>query len=321
MHRRQESPPHTEGESLDKKRLSAVSYEGRALRTSADQREAETELLAHPGGGPAARERVSAPRRESHHREEKDIRQPATYTVAVAGRPVRYKVIGEGAPIILVHGLSGSSLWWKRNVPALASAYRLYLVDLPGFGSMASPFARFELKDASGWLIRWMETVGIAQAHLIGHSMGGYICLQIAARYPAVVSRLVLVSPAVSAQARHIFGYVRPLLGAMRSLTPQFLPILLYDTLRAGPLTILRAVNDLLTVESGQELPMVAAPTLLVWGAYDTLVPPSTGSVMLREMPQAHLLQLERSGHVSMFEQAEQFNRAVLAFLAGAETA
>jgi pimeloyl-ACP methyl ester carboxylesterase len=186
---------------------------------------------------------------------------------------------------------------------------------------MASPFARFELKDASTWLLRWMETVGIAQAHLIGHSMGGYICLQLAARYPAAVSRLVLVSPAVRAQVQHIFGYVRPLLGAVRYLTPQFLPILLYDTLRAGPVTIVRAVNDLLAVEARQDLPMVAAPTLLVWGVYDTLVPPSTGSVMLREMPQAHLLQLERCGHVSMFEQAEQFNRAVLAFLAGDKAA
>lgn len=258
---------------------------------------------------------------ESHSKEKKAIQQVATHTALVLGRPVRYKVVGQGVPVILVHGLSGSSLWWKRNVPALAHSYRLYLVDLPGFGSMASARTRFELKDASTWLLHWMETVGIAQAHLIGHSMGGYICLQLAARHPGRVSRLVLVSPAVRAHVQHLFGYVGPLLRAVRSLTPQFLPILLYDTLRAGPVTLLRAVNGLLAVESGQELPMVAAPTLLVWGVYDTLVPPSTGSLMLRAMPQAHLLQLERCGHVSMFEQAEQFNRAVLAFLAADEAA
>jgi pimeloyl-ACP methyl ester carboxylesterase len=246
-----------------------------------------------------------------------DMRQIATHTVAVWERPVRYKVVGEGAPVVLVHGLSGSWLWWKRNIPALASSYRLYLVDLPGFGSMASPFARFELQDAATWLFRWMQTVGIAHAHLIGHSMGGYICLQVAARHPTAVSRLVLVSPAVSAQARHIFGYVRPLLGTVRYLDPYFLPILLYDTLRAGPVTILRAVNELLAVEARQELHTVLAPTLLVWGDHDTLVPPTTGNAMLDEMPQAHLLQLERCGHVSMFEQAEQFNQAVLTFLAG----
>lgn len=230
---------------------------------------------------------------------------------------MRYKVVGEGAPVVLVHGLSGSSLWWKRNVPALARTFRLYLVDLPGFGSMASPCARFELQHASSWLYRWMQTVGLARAHLIGHSMGGYICLQVAARYPTAVSRLVLVSPAVKAQAQHICGYLKPLLGAVRDLTPQFLPILLYDTLRAGPVTILRAVNDLLSVEACQELRLATAPTLLVWGARDTLVPSSMGTVMLREMPQARLLELEHSGHISMFEQAEQFNRAVLAFLAG----
>lgn len=239
-----------------------------------------------------------------------------THTITVEGQPVRYKVVGEGEPVILVHGLSASSLWWKRNIPALASVYRLYLVDLPGFGSMASPFQRFKLKYASTWLLRWMRAVGIAKAHLIGHSMGGYICLWIAAHHPEVVSRLVLVSPAVKAEVHNVLGYLRPLLFALRHLTPDFFPILLFDTLRAGPVTILRTAVDLLEADVQQELRMVSAPTLLVWGENDTLVPLSIGSLMLHEMRQASFLRLEGSGHVSMFERPAKFNAAVLAFLA-----
>ncbi|HEY7094560.1 MAG TPA: alpha/beta fold hydrolase, partial [Ktedonobacterales bacterium] len=58
--------------------------------------------------------------------------------VAIIGDyPVRYKVAGEtGEPVILVHGLSGSTRWWMENVEALAGQYRVYLVDLPGFGAM-----------------------------------------------------------------------------------------------------------------------------------------------------------------------------------------
>lgn len=229
---------------------------------------------------------------------------------------MRYKVVGEGEPVVLVHGLSASSLWWMRNVPALAASYRLYLVDLPGFGSMASPFGRFQLQSAATWLLRWMQTVGIAKAHLIGHSMGGYICLWMAAHHPEVISRLVLVSPAVKPEARNVLGYLRPLLLAMGHLTPRFVPLLLYDTLRAGPVTILRAAGDLLTVDVQQELRQVSAPTLLVWGEHDTLVPLSISTLMLREMQHARFLRLHRSGHVSMFDQPEQFNGAVLAFLA-----
>jgi pimeloyl-ACP methyl ester carboxylesterase len=243
--------------------------------------------------------------------------QIATRTVEVEGRPVRYKVVGEGDPIILIHGLSASSLWWTRNVPALAQHYRLYLVDLPGFGSMSYPRNRFALKQAANWLLKWMEAIELQKAHFIGHSMGGYISLWIAAHHPEIVSHLVLVSPAVAARVHHVFGYLVPLLVSARHLTPSFFPILLYDALRAGPFTIIQAASDLLTVDVRQELKMVTAPTLLVWGEHDTLVPLSIGHLVRNEMQHAHFLQLKRAGHVSMYDRSETFNAAVLAFLRG----
>lgn len=250
----------------------------------------------------------------------KDARQIVTCTVKIEGRLVRYKVVGEGDPIILVHGLSASSLWWTRNVPDLASHYRLYLVDLPGFGSMSHPRNHFMLDQAAAWLLKWMQALGLQKAHFIGHSMGGYICLWIAAYHPEVVSHLVLVSPAVIARVHTVFGYLLPLLISARHLTLSFFPILLYDALRAGPLTIIQAASDLLTVDVRQELKMVTAPTLLIWGEYDTLVPLSVGYLVREEMKHARFLQLKRTGHVSMYDRYETFNAAVLTFLQGEQT-
>ena len=124
--------------------------------------------------------------------------------VYVAGRRVRYLVAGEGEPLILVHGLSASTLWWIRNVPELVRHYRVYLVDLPGFGAMHFPRGRFVLANAASWLLSWMKAIDLERAHFIGHSMGGYICLWIAAHHPEKVCRLVLVAPSVKAHVRTV---------------------------------------------------------------------------------------------------------------------
>lgn len=93
----------------------------------------------------------------------------------VGGHRVRYEVVGEGEPVVLVHGLSGSTRWWARNTAALATEYQVYLVDLPGFGAMRRLRRRFVLAEAASWLSAWMEAVGLQSAHLVGHSMGGYV--------------------------------------------------------------------------------------------------------------------------------------------------
>src|SRR5438067_1926162 len=204
-----------------------------------------------------------------------------------------------------------------RNVPTLAEHYQVYLIDLPVFGSMRHLPRLFTLNEAAAGIVLWMEAVGIKQAHLIGHSMGGYICLRIASRHPELVKRLVLVSPAGIAHIRSILGYAVPLLVAIRYLTLRFFLILVYDALRAGPLTLLRSAQDLLTKDIRDSLKSIMAPTLLVWGENDTLVPPVLGDVLRKEIAHARLLILKKAGHVGMFDQPEEFNAAVLAFLHG----
>ncbi len=237
--------------------------------------------------------------------------------VTVRGHPVRYEVAGEGDAVVLVHGLSGSTRWWNRNVSDLAEHYRVYLVNLPGFGTLRRSGPRFVLAEATSWLLDWMEAVGLGRAHLVGHSMGGYLSLRLAARRPEAVGRLVLVDPAGMPSHRTMLGHLGPLLLSARYGRPAFLPVLVRDALHAGPLTLLRTARDLLAEDVRDDLQRVKAPTLLVWGESDPLIPPSIGDVMRAEIPDSRLLVIERAGHNPMFDRPDDFNRALLAFLAG----
>jgi pimeloyl-ACP methyl ester carboxylesterase len=237
--------------------------------------------------------------------------------VQVEGRRVRYLVVGEGEPVILVHGLSASTHWWIRNVAELARHYRVYLIDLPGFGAMRFPRSRFVLTNAASWLLSWMEAVGLKRAHFIGHSMGGYICMWIAAHSPETVSSLVLVAPAVRPHVRTVTGYFVPLLVGVRYATPSFLPILFFDALRAGPLTLLRTTRDLIALDVQEDIQAVSVPTLLIWGENDTLVPSSLAYILHAEIAHSRLVMLKKAGHVCMYDCAHDFNVAVLAFLRG----
>ena len=201
-------------------------------------------------------------------------------------------------------------------MPELARHYRVYLIDLPGFGAMHFPRARFVLTTAASWLLSWMEAVGLKRAHFIGHSMGGYICLWIAAHHPEAVCHLVLVAPAVKPHVHTVVGYFVPLLVGIRYVTPSFLGILFFDVLRAGPITILRTTRDLIAVDVQEEIQAVSAPTLLIWGEKDTLVPSSLAYMLHKDIAHSRLVLLKKAGHVCMYDRPRDFNSAVLAFLA-----
>ena len=99
---------------------------------------------------------------------------------------------GDGPPLVLIHGLSGSGTWWKRNLPALSATFRVTAIDLPGFGS-SHPDARLILDEAPAQVAALMGELGIERAHVMGHSMGGLVAAGLAADHPARVDRLVLV--------------------------------------------------------------------------------------------------------------------------------
>ena len=233
--------------------------------------------------------------------------------VEVAGRRVRFRVAGEGGPIVLVHGLAGSTRWWSPVLPALAEHHAVHLVDLPGFGRMRGG-PRVALDEAARWLSSWLHEAGLTGAALVGHSMGGAVTIRVAARDPDAVRRLVLVAPAGLAP-RSLVGHALPLAGEVRRARPRFLAVLGTDVLRAGPRTMLRASRDVVAEDVRGDLSRVAAPTLAILGARDRLIPLEAGAVLARVAPDARVVVLDRAGHVPMFDDPESLAATVLDFL------
>jgi pimeloyl-ACP methyl ester carboxylesterase len=228
-------------------------------------------------------------------------------------------VAGSGEPVVLVHGLAGSTRWWCRNVAALAKAHAVYLLNLPGFGAFRGRHQRFSLAAAADWLTDWIEAVGIGPCHLVGHSMGGHIAIRVAASRPDLVRRLVLVAPALVAGRRSGFGLPLAVIAAGWAAAPSFLPIVTLDTLRAGPITMLGATHGLFRQDVHAELRRIEAPTLLIWGDRDALVPPAWGPALQAELSDARLLYLPGAGHAAQYDRAGPFNEATLAFLSDQE--
>ncbi len=229
---------------------------------------------------------------------------------------VHSSVAGSGEPVVLIHGLSGSSRWWRKNVPVLARQFRVYTIDLIGFGQSRRS-GRFILEEASARLVQWMDEVGLQRAHFVGHSMGGLVCADLALKHPERVDRLVLVSATVIPFEWGFVGHGRRLARALPRVPLAFLLVLAMDSIRAGPMTLIRAARQLVAADIVQYLERIAAPTLAIWGERDPMVPVALGERVAAAIPGAELVVIKHAGHVLMWEQPAEFDQVLATFLSG----
>jgi len=229
--------------------------------------------------------------------------------------PVYYEERGAGDPLILIHGLSASGRWWTRNISALAEHHRVYVVDLAGFGRSRAA-QRPALGETGAFLERWMDSLNIERASLVGHSMGGAIAARLAADFPARVDRLVLVNAAALPLSRSGMVLRFGLGGVFRSVSPAFLPVVVADGWRAGPVSVIGAARDLLQADIRAKLSQIEAPTLVIWGERDRILPLALGEQLSTAIPDARLHVIRGAGHNPMWDRSAEFNEAALDFLA-----
>src|SRR5438552_2261132 len=136
--------------------------------------------------------------------------------VKIGPATIAYEVAGAGPAVLLVHGLSGSSRWWRRNICALTPHRRVYIIDLIGFGASRARHP-FVLAEAAGYLAQWLDQLKLARVSLVGHSMGGLIAAELAADAPERVDRLVLVDPAALPLDPHLTTHALSLLHELRT--------------------------------------------------------------------------------------------------------
>lgn len=225
-------------------------------------------------------------------------------------------------PIVLLHGLSGSSRWWHRNIIPFARRYRVVIPDMVGFGRSRIRGPLPDIPGIAALLGEWMERAAPGAAHLVGHSMGGQLALHLAARRPELLGRLVLVGAAGIPRPltpAYALRFARELAPPTRWGDPAFLPVIAGDAFSAGPLTLMRAATCLLRDDVRPLLGKIAVPTLIIWGARDAWVPLAHGRELRQQIPGSRLLVLRGAAHNAMVDRPGAFNTAVLRFLRGVE--
>jgi pimeloyl-ACP methyl ester carboxylesterase len=225
----------------------------------------------------------------------------------VDGATIEYRVAGEGEPVVLVHGLSGSWQWWKPILEPLAERRRVHLVDLPRLGR------RLPAAGLTGWLGRWLDAAGLERVDLIGHSLGGLIAAELAAEQPQRARRLVLVAPAGIPCGNTVLSRSGRLLGTLYDIRGR-LPTIVGDAARAGPFSLVRGALFASHRDLSVELASVQARTLLVWGENDRLLPARIAAEWQHILPASRLVSLH-CGHVPMWEAPRELASCVLGFL------
>jgi pimeloyl-ACP methyl ester carboxylesterase len=274
--------------------------------------------------------------------------------ITVAGTDIYTEESGDpaGIPVVLVHGLFGSTATWRRNVPALAEAgYRVVAFDRPGFG-LSDKAADFDysVPAQADLLAQMLDALSIPAAVVVGHSAGGNVAAHFAARHPGRVRALVLVDAAA------LSGGPPPFVGGLVRLAPVWRwgeiglsAFFTRERLRgvlagfytdpatlteedldlywrafetpgwaAGLLGLTRDGAGASLGEAG--LRAITAETLIVWGRDDTTTPLEQGERLAALLPASRLVVLDGVAHQPFEEDAAAFNRALLAFLGGVDT-
>lgn len=238
-------------------------------------------------------------------------------TIETAAGTAQYVEVGSGPPVVLLHGLDGSSRWWAPTLEALASRHRCIALEFVRFDNWRER-SRVPLPRSGEFVAALLEALGIARADLIGHSMGAYTACQVAIDRPDLVGRLALITPALLPLAdKSPLELVRfiPFYG---TITPGFAPTLVTDAVRTGPMRWLRSTLEITRAEP-LLLEKITAPTLLLWGERDPLIPIENGEVVQSRILNAQLRVVPRTRHVPMFEAPAACNAALTEFLGGNE--
>lgn len=268
--------------------------------------------------------------------------------VTVDGHHIAYLETGRGSPILLIHGFGGSMWQWEYQIAGLSATHRVITLDLLGSGLSDKPDLAYTPDQMVKFLHGFMDAMGVAQASLVGNSMGGGLAIAMALSHPDRVNRLVLIggfpdrvrerlkSPLI----RRLIETRAPIwliqVGkwlAGRRATEQILHEVVHDPSLLTPLVIERSyrnsqqpglIRSLMAVarnlplwEEGfaRHLGAIRHPTLILWGARDKIFPPEVARDLQTVIPNSKLALIPDAGHMPQWERPDVVNQLLLEFL------
>jgi len=258
----------------------------------------------------------------------------------IDGTRLRMIDTGNGTPVVFIHGFGASMYGWRYQLPVVVAAgYRVVVIDNRGFGFSDKPAHGYTNAAYAHLVVSLLDSLGIASAVLVGHSMGGAIAAEVALAHPDRVRGMVLIDaagygvrwPGVLKVAH--WPFVGAIATSFRSrwVTGRILRSTFADPSRVTEADVdqyyapvpdpaygraLRGVLREFRFDSlGGRLDRVQAPTLILWGDMDRWIPLRDGSRFARELQRSELALLSHSGHDAPEESPDQVNRYLLAYL------
>lgn len=242
-------------------------------------------------------------------------------------------------PLLLIHGFASSTYTFRRMIPLLQHQFSIIALDLPGFGRSEKPTSFiYSLQNYAELMLECIQHFGISKPYIVAHSMGGQIALNMARIAPEKISKLILLCSS---------GYLRrakkPLIYS--SYLPFFEKFVHYYVRRKEVIDHLRNVvynhsliSDELIDEFARpleekgfyqalirllrhredlephQLQKIQVPTLLIWGEEDKVVPVDIGYRLVHDLPRAHLIIYEKTGHLITEEKPEHVFENILMY-------
>jgi len=252
--------------------------------------------------------------------------------------------IGEGPVVVLVHGLGACWQIWLENIVELSKTHRVIALDTPGAARTEPLKGEVTIPAYADFIASLLDKLQIEKASFIGNSMGGLISCEIAIQHPKLVNKLVLANPAglsthsmkltlpavlgkilykgtVKAPESHetIVRRTSFIKAAFWLFTyaPEKLPRnTCYEFMRnGGQPGFLDAFDAVMQHSLKGALSQIEAPTLIIWGRNDRVIPVSDANKFAEQIPNSTLEIWDNTGHLSMLEHSERFNKTVESFI------
>lgn len=266
-----------------------------------------------------------------------------------------YEEHGSGHPLLLIMGLAADSTAWMFQIPEFQRHYRTIAFDNRGVGRSAKPAGPYSIHEMADDAAGLLDVLDVPRSHVLGISMGGMIAQELALRHPDRVRSLTLACtyPEPDADVESHLHFSAQRFGGrvttdgemeidVKAINPmEFLEHMLPTVF--NPEFIQQELPKLIQVFSGalqygfsmeailgqvaavmghratDRLHQIAAPTFVITGDGDLLIPPANSDILARHIPNARLVKVPGGSHGFNFETPDVFNRAVLGFLASVE--